>query len=109
MDDNIFVNEEDKLHDECGVIGVYLNSKTVKDETAQNAPMNAATLAYYGLYSLQHRGQESAGIAVTDGSELKVHKQLGLVADVFKKDDLLSLVGHVAVGHVRYATAGGCT
>ncbi len=109
MDDNIFVNEEDKLHDECGVIGVYLNSKTVEDGTAQNAPMNAATLAYYGLYSLQHRGQESAGIAVTDGSELKVHKQLGLVADVFKKDDLLSLVGHVAVGHVRYATAGGCT
>jgi amidophosphoribosyltransferase len=109
MDNNIFVNEEDKLHDECGVVGVYLSGKSAAEEAGQKVPMNAATLAYYGLYSLQHRGQESAGIAVTDGTEIKVHKQLGLVADAFKKENLESLVGRIAVGHVRYATAGGCT
>lgn len=109
MYDDLFENEEDKLHDECGVVGVYLDGAAEADESAQNVPMNAATLAYYGLYSLQHRGQESAGIAVSDGTEVKVHKQMGLVADVFKKEDLESLVGRIAVGHVRYATAGGCT
>ncbi|MFA6857824.1 MAG: hypothetical protein WCR31_11500, partial [Treponema sp.] len=76
MDNNFFEDEEDKLHDECGVIGVYLNSRPSDNGPEQDVPMNAATLAYFGLYSLQHRGQESAGIAVTDGAEIKVHKQM---------------------------------
>jgi amidophosphoribosyltransferase len=108
MYDDLFENEEDKLHDECGVVGVYLNSQA-PETAAAGTPSEAAALAYYGLYALQHRGQESAGIAVSNGEEVKVHKQMGLVADIFKKDDLLALEGHIAVGHVRYATAGGCT
>src|SRR5574344_1444293 len=108
MYDDLFENEEDKLHDECGVVGVYLNSQA-SETAASGTPSEAAALAVFGLYSLQHRGQESAGIAVSNGEEVKVHKQMGLVADVFKKDDLLALEGRIAVGHVRYATAGGCT
>ena len=97
-------DEEDVLHDECGVVGVYLNGAS-----GDTAEMNASSLAYYGMYSLQHRGQESAGIAVSDGTDVKVHKLMGLVADVFKREDLDALSGRIAVGHVRYATAGGCT
>ena len=97
-------DEEDVLHDECGVVGVYLNGAS-----GDTAEMNASSLAYYGMYSLQHRGQESAGIAVSDGTDVKAHKLMGLVADVFKREDLDALSGRIAVGHVRYATAGGCT
>lgn len=97
-------DEEDVLHDECGVVGVYLNA-----ESNDTAAMSASSLAYYGMYSLQHRGQESAGIAVSDGRDVKAHKLMGLVADVFKREDLASLSGRIAVAHVRYATAGGCT
>ena len=101
---NDLTDEEDVLHDECGVVGVYLNADPI-DMSA----MSASSLAYYGMYSLQHRGQESAGIAVSDGTDVKVHKLMGLVADVFKREDLDALSGRIAVGHVRYATAGGCT
>ena len=101
---NDLTDEEDVLHDECGVVGVYLNADPI-DMSA----MSASSLAYYGMYSLQHRGQESAGIAVSDGSDVKVHKLMGLVADVFKRENLDALSGRIAVAHVRYATAGGCT
>ncbi len=92
--------ENDKFQDECGVTGIFLKDKNAK---------NAATLSYYGLYSLQHRGQESAGIAVSNGETLTIHKQLGLVADVFTPEAMTGLEGRIAVGHVRYATAGGRT
>ena len=101
---NDLTDEEDVLHDECGVVGVYLNADPI-----DTSAMSASSLAYYGMYSLQHRGQESAGIAVSDGSDVKVHKLMGLVADVFKREDLDALSGRIAVAHVRYATAGGCT
>lgn len=94
--------DDDKLHDECGVIGVF------KKEQIPDT-MNAATLTYYGLYALQHRGQESAGIAVSDGTQSKIHKAMGLVSDVFKTENLQELQGHIAIGHIRYATAGGKT
>jgi len=67
---------------------------------------NVAKLAYYGLYALQHRGQESAGIAVSDGSRIVVHKEMGLVAQVFDEPALTALRGHIAVGHCRYSTTG---
>mgnify|MGYP004536297507 FL=1 len=92
--------ETDKLRDECGVVGVFQNKKNSE---------NAAVLSYYGLYSLQHRGQESAGIAVSDGSAIQLYKQIGLVSEIFTKENMADLKGHIAVGHVRYATAGGRT
>ena len=67
---------------------------------------DVAKLAYYGLYALQHRGQESAGIAVSDGSRIVVHKEMGLVAQVFDEPALTALRGHIAVGHCRYSTTG---
>ena len=67
---------------------------------------DVANLAYYGLYALQHRGQESAGIAVSDGNRIVVHKEMGLVAQVFDEPALTALRGHIAVGHCRYSTTG---
>lgn len=78
----------------CGVVGVY------------NHP-DAAQLVTLGLYSLQHRGQESAGVAVHDGREMRLHKGLGLVSDVMTASSIENLPGNVAIGHVRYSTAGG--
>ena len=84
------------IHEECGVFGVY--SPTVSD---------VARTTYYGLYALQHRGQESAGIVVNDDGVFSVKKALGLVSDAFSQNDLDSLgQGSIAVGHVRYATTG---
>jgi len=80
--------------DACGVFGVWSPGEDV------------AKLAYYGLYSLQHRGQESAGIAVSDGSRIVVYKDMGLVAQVFNESVLNTLRGHVAIGHCRYSTSG---
>ena len=80
--------------DACGVFGVWAPGEDV------------AKLAYYGLYALQHRGQESAGIAVSDGSRIMVHKEMGLVAQVFDEPALTALRGHIAVGHCRYSTTG---
>ncbi|KMT62781.1 amidophosphoribosyltransferase [Paenilisteria newyorkensis] len=82
------------LNEECGIFGIW------------NHP-SAAQITYYGLHSLQHRGQEGAGIVSTDGVTLKGHRNLGLLADVFKHGELDELVGKSAIGHVRYATAGG--
>ncbi|MBO0787617.1 MAG: class II glutamine amidotransferase, partial [Actinobacteria bacterium] len=80
--------------DECGVFGVWSPDEDV------------AKLAYFGLYALQHRGQESAGIAVSDGSRILVYKDMGLVAQVFDESVLTTLRGHIAVGHNRYSTSG---
>jgi len=77
----------------CGVFGIYNNP-------------NAAYYTYLGLYALQHRGQESAGIAVTDGNKIAYHRDFGLVSSVFKDENLKRLTGHVAVGHNRYSTSG---
>ena len=96
------MSEEDKLRDECGVIGVFIND-------SKKEQMSAASLAYFGLYSLQHRGQESAGIVTSDGTNVKIHKDMGLVADVFNAENLGALNGNLAIGHVRYATAGSKT
>ena len=83
----------DRFHDECGLFGVFNH-------------VEAANVAYLGLYALQHRGQESAGIASTDGHAFHVEKAMGWVADVFSRERLKRLPGHRALGHVRYSTAG---
>jgi amidophosphoribosyltransferase len=85
--------------DSCGVFGVWTSSGA-GDET------EAAKLTYFGLYALQHRGQESAGIAVSNGSQILVYKDMGLVAQVFDEGHLNSLRGHLAIGHTRYSTTG---
>lgn len=94
---------DDKFHDECGVVGIF-------------GAENAARLSYFALTALQHRGQESAGIAVSDsgiasseGAKISLHKDMGLVGDVFSTEHLQKLNGNISVGHVRYATAGGRT
>ena len=80
----------DKFKDECGVFGVF-----------SDKPMDTAGVTYYGLYALQHRGQESAGIAVSNGETIQVHKGLGLITDAFKNtEDLHKLKGNIAIGHV---------
>ncbi|CAM06283.1 amidophosphoribosyltransferase [Saccharopolyspora erythraea NRRL 2338] len=87
--------ESDVPREECGVFGVWAPGEEV------------AKLTFYGLFALQHRGQEAAGIAVGDGSQVLVYKDLGLVSQVFNEQVLASLRGHVAVGHARYSTTGG--
>lgn len=91
----ILNNEEsnDKYNDECGVFAIYDHEE-------------AANLTYLGLYALQHRGQESAGIVTSDGVTLHSDKGMGLVADLFSEDDLKDLPGNSAIGHVRYSTQG---
>ncbi len=83
----------DKFKDECGVFGIYGHPE-------------AANMTYLGLYALQHRGQESAGIAASDGRTLRVAREMGYVADVFDTAGLAALPGSLAIGHVRYSTAG---
>ena len=83
----------DKFNDECGVFGIFDHPE-------------AANITYLGLYSLQHRGQESAGIVTSNGNSLNSHKGMGLVADVFNVDTLERLPGSTAIGHVRYSTTG---
>lgn len=82
------------LNEECGVFGIWGNQ-------------DAAHLSYYGLHALQHRGQEGAGIVTTDGNQLQAVRGEGLVNDVFNENKLRKVVGHAAIAHVRYATAGG--
>src|SRR5260221_1253247 len=84
---------DDKSHDECGVFGVFGHPE-------------AANLSYLGIHALQHRGQESAGIASWDGSKIHLHKAMGLVADIFGQEAIAGLPGTSAVGHTRYSTAG---
>jgi amidophosphoribosyltransferase len=83
----------DKFHDECGVVAIYGHPE-------------ATNLTYLGLYALQHRGQESAGIASSDGREIRCHKSMGHVADIFTPLAIASLPGDMAIGHTRYSTAG---
>jgi len=83
----------DKFREECGVFGIYGHTE-------------AANLAYLGLYALQHRGQESTGIATSDGARLQIHKAMGHVADGFDEATFTRLTGTSAIGHVRYSTAG---
>ena len=85
----------DHLEEECGVFGVWAPGKDV------------ARMTYFALHALQHRGQESAGIAIGDGSTVLVRKDEGLVTQVFSDSDIASLKGDLAIGHVRYGTAGG--
>lgn len=89
----LFLND-DKPHEACGVFGIYAPGQDV------------ARITYYGLYALQHRGQESAGIAVSDGNRIICRKGMGLVGEVFTEDILEKLQGSIALGHVRYTTAG---
>lgn len=83
----------DTLKEECGVFGVFGHP-------------DAASLSYYGLHALQHRGEESAGICVADGENFNYHRGMGLVKEVFDKDKLESLQGSMSIGHVRYSTSG---
>ena len=83
----------DKLREECGVVAIYGHPE-------------ASKLAYLGLYALQHRGQESAGVASSDGDKLRLHKAMGLVSDIFTADALAKLPGSLAIGHTRYSTTG---
>jgi amidophosphoribosyltransferase len=89
----VYNPETDRFEDECGVFGVYGSPK-------------AAELVYLGLFALQHRGEESAGIATSDGKTIQVYKEMGLVGDVFNETILKSLPGSLAIGHVRYSTTG---
>lgn len=82
------------IHEECGIFGVYGHPE-------------AANLTYLGLYALQHRGQEGAGICSSDGTQLYLEKSLGLVADIFTEKRIKRLPGNMAIGHNRYSTAGG--
>lgn len=96
MNSNLILDpDNDKFKDECGVFGVYVNK-----------PMDVASMTYYGLYALQHRGQESAGIAVANGEGVDIHKGMGLITEAFSKEDLNRLKGFAAIGHVRYSTCG---
>src|SRR5947209_4448590 len=83
----------DKFKDECGVFGIFGHPE-------------AANMTYLGLYALQHRGQESAGIAASDGAQVRVSRAMGYVADTFDSETLAQLPGTMAIGHVRYSTAG---
>jgi len=85
--------DDDRQQEACGVFGIYAPGEAV------------ARIAFFALYALQHRGQESAGIAVSDGRQATLYKQMGLVSQVFNEDNLRPLQGHIAIGHTRYSTA----
>ena len=85
---------DDRPQEACGVYGVLAPA------------LDVANLTYFGLYALQHRGQESAGIAVFQGEQVRLHKEMGLVSQVFNRDILARLPGDLAIGHTRYSTTG---
>lgn len=85
---------DDHPHEECGVIGIFAPNEDV------------ARMTFFGLYALQHRGQEAAGIAVADGQTISMHKGIGLVSNVFTASSMAELNGHYAIGHTRYSTTG---
>ncbi|RPI74441.1 MAG: amidophosphoribosyltransferase, partial [Desulfobacteraceae bacterium] len=87
------MSDFDRPKDECGIFAVHGHAE-------------AAKLAYFGLYALQHRGQESAGIVVVDQGQAREHKAMGLVPDIFRERVLNELKGDIALGHVRYSTTG---
>ncbi len=86
---------EDYPHEACGVVGIYSEGEDV------------ARHVFFGLYALQHRGQESAGIAASNGGDIRTKVSMGLVGQAFQENDLLGLPGHIAIGHTRYSTTGG--
>lgn len=88
------MSHDDHPHEECGVIGVFAPNEDV------------ARMTFFGLYALQHRGQEAAGIAVADGQTISMHKGVGLVSQVFMPHTMAELKGHYAIGHTRYSTTG---
>lgn len=88
--------DNDKLEEECGVYGIYKREKE----------MQSAQFVYYGLYALQHRGQESAGIATNKDGKIQQHKGMGLVSEIFRGDSISNLEGNIGIGHVRYSTTG---
>ena len=89
----VTIDPEDRFREECGICAIFGHPE-------------AANLAYLALYSLQHRGQESAGICSSDGETVKTHKGMGLVNEIFGEAELRQLKGHMAIGHTRYSTAG---
>ena len=88
------VNFDESPKEECGVIGIFAPNEDV------------ARMTFFGLYALQHRGQEATGIAVADGCTMSMHKGVGLVAQVFTPNAISELKGHYAIGHTRYSTTG---
>ncbi len=94
----MFYEVDDKFHDECGVFGIFLNEP--------ESDTDAARIAFYGLYALQHRGQESAGIAAANGKQINLQKGMGLVTEVMTTEHIKNLKGSIAIGHVRYSTTG---
>jgi len=82
------------LHESCGIFGVYSPEEDV------------ARLTFFGLFALQHRGQESAGIATADGTKIRLHRGMGRVSNIFTEENLKPLIGHIAIGHNRYSTSG---
>ncbi len=92
-----FSHSDDHPHEECGIIGIFAPNEDV------------ARMAFFGLYALQHRGEEAAGIAVSDGHTLRLHKDVGLVSQVFTPQNMAPLRGHYAIGHTRYSTTGSST
>ncbi|PHR26704.1 MAG: amidophosphoribosyltransferase [Desulfotalea sp.] len=93
LDDHLHNVPDGRPTHECGVCGVFNHEDSSK-------------LTYFGLYALQHRGQESAGIVTSDGEHVRCHKDMGLVPEIFSEEILQSLKGHISVGHVRYSTTG---
>jgi len=86
---------DQRIHEKCGIFGVF------------GKGLDAARLTYFGLFALQHRGQESSGISVSNGKRIKTHKAGGLVTQVYQEKDLRKLKGYIAIGHNRYSTSGG--
>jgi amidophosphoribosyltransferase len=95
LNSNTDIFKDERIKEECGVFGIF-----------DNDGHDVSRMTYYGLYALQHRGQESCGIAVNNNKVFSYHKDMGLVNDVFKADVINELKGSIAVGHVRYSTAG---
>ena len=97
MDQFNFSLNDDHPHEECGVLGIVAPDEDV------------ARMAFFGLFALQHRGQEAAGLAVSNGHSLRLHKDIGLVSQVFTPDVLEHMQGDFAIGHTRYSTTGSPT
>ena len=91
----INTDSDDKPHEECGIVGAYVPGESV------------ARTTFFGLFALQHRGQESAGIATSEGDRIHLKAKMGLVSQVFREETLTGLPGHVGIGHTRYSTMGG--
>ena len=91
----ILPDSDDKPHEECGIVGAYIPGEDV------------ARTNFFGLFALQHRGQESAGIATSQGDKINLQAQMGLVSQLFREESLAALPGHLGIGHTRYSTMGG--